>query len=70
MIIGGPIGSMAGLKIGALAAMGCGCAGYFGGRAMKKMVEPGDVLVTSNVGINPSLNKSETDEANGNKKII
>lgn len=69
MIVGGPIGLMAGFKIGALAAMGCGCAGYFGGRAMKKMAEPDDMLVTSDVGTDPSLNKTE-DEANGNKKVI
>lgn len=31
-VIGGPIGLVAGLKVGGIAAIGCGIAGYTGGR--------------------------------------
>lgn len=34
--VGGPIGCVAGLKIGSLAALGCGLTGYFGGRFLKE----------------------------------
>ncbi|KAF2899762.1 hypothetical protein ILUMI_06425 [Ignelater luminosus] len=35
-MVGGPIGSVAGLKIGGLAAIGCGVVGYFSGRFLKR----------------------------------
>ncbi|KAJ8954595.1 hypothetical protein NQ318_003126 [Aromia moschata] len=39
-IIGGPIGLVAGLKIGGVAALGCAIAGYTGGKYFKKWHEP------------------------------
>lgn len=35
-VVGGPIGLIAGLKFGGLAAITCGCLGYFGGRLINK----------------------------------
>lgn len=37
-ILGGPVGLVAGVKIGGLAAIGCGCLGYFGGKFYKHKV--------------------------------
>lgn len=37
--IGGPIGFVAGLKLGGLAAIGCGITGYFGGKLLKEQDE-------------------------------
>ncbi|KAJ8924696.1 hypothetical protein NQ315_000847 [Exocentrus adspersus] len=39
-IIGGPIGLVAGLKVGGIAALGCAIAGYTGGKYFKKMHDP------------------------------
>lgn len=36
-VIGGPIGLVAGLKIGGIAAIGCAIAGYTGGRFLNKI---------------------------------
>lgn len=36
-VIGGPIGLVAGLKIGGIAAIGCAIAGYTGGRFLNKV---------------------------------
>lgn len=35
-VVGGPIGLLAGLKIGSVAAVCCGCLGYFGGKLLNK----------------------------------
>lgn len=36
-MIGGPIGMIAGLKIGGIAAIGCAIAGYTGGKFLNKL---------------------------------
>lgn len=36
-MIGGPIGLVAGLKVGGIAAIGCAIAGYTGGRFLNKV---------------------------------
>lgn len=36
-VIGGPIGLVAGLKIGGIAAIGCAIAGYTGGKFLNKL---------------------------------
>lgn len=46
-VIGGPLGLVAGLKIGGLAAVGCGVAGYTGGRFFKHYNE-NDLANTEN----------------------
>lgn len=38
-MIGGPVGMIAGFKIGGLAALGCALAGYTGGKFFKKSQE-------------------------------
>lgn len=38
-VIGGPVGMIAGFKIGGLAALGCAIAGYTGGKLFKKVHE-------------------------------
>ncbi|RZC36283.1 syntaxin-17 [Asbolus verrucosus] len=42
-IIGGPLGLIAGLKVGGIAALGCAIAGYTGGRFFKKTCESEEV---------------------------
>lgn len=42
-MIGGPIGLVAGLKIGGLAAIGCAIAGYTGGRLFNKFNNPDNI---------------------------
>lgn len=36
-VIGGPIGLVAGLKVGGIAAIGCAIAGYTGGKLLNKI---------------------------------
>lgn len=43
-IIGGPIGLLAGAKIGGLTALGCAIAGYTGGKFFKKIHDPEDIV--------------------------
>lgn len=45
--IAGPLGLVAGLKVGGLAAVGFGVAGYTGGRIIKQYNE-GDIANTEN----------------------
>lgn len=40
-LLGGPLGFLAGAKVGGLAAIGCGLAGYTGGKLIKKYNEDG-----------------------------
>lgn len=38
-MIGGPVGFIAGIKIGGIAAIGCAIAGYTGGRFLNRIVK-------------------------------
>ena len=42
-LLGGPLGLLAGAKIGGLAAIGCGLAGYTGGKLIKRYNHEEDI---------------------------
>ncbi|XP_018569408.1 syntaxin-17 isoform X1 [Anoplophora glabripennis] len=58
-IIGGPIGLVAGLKVGGIAALGCAIAGYTGGKYFKKFHDPDDI-VREDVGTAAEQDTSDT----------
>lgn len=60
-IIGGPLGFVAGFKAGGLAALGCGLAGYTGGKFFKKYNEQ-EISNTEEVIQQNELNASSSDK--------
>ncbi|CAH1155744.1 unnamed protein product [Phaedon cochleariae] len=64
-IIGGPIGLVAGLKVGGIAALGCAIAGYTGGKWIKKKNENVECEMASE----EKTEESESDGTSHKKKI-
>ncbi|KAJ3660392.1 hypothetical protein Zmor_004842 [Zophobas morio] len=59
-MIGGPVGLVAGLKIGGLTALGCALAGYTGGRFFKKNYEvEAEVIEESKENVEPVVDDNE-----------
>lgn len=57
--MGGPIGLVAGFKVGGLAALGCGIAGYTGGKLFKNFNEkPCETISDENQSDIPSTDQS------------
>ncbi|XP_018325419.1 syntaxin-17 [Agrilus planipennis] len=67
-VIGGPIGLIGGLKIGGLAAVGCGIMGYTGGKIINKCNESN--LKTSEVHLSENKENEEKLSNCVNKKDI
>ena len=74
--LGGPIGLVAGFKLGGLAAIGCGVIGFTGGQFLKKKqqtegkneMELVDVKQTSNIKGSVSLPLLSDSQTNSNSK--
>ncbi|XP_050295770.1 syntaxin-17 [Anthonomus grandis grandis] len=67
-LIAGPIGLIAGLKVGGLAALGCAFAGYAGGKFLKKQREI-DINEADHV-VNNENNENQTTVTESEKKDI
>ncbi|XP_017774784.1 PREDICTED: syntaxin-17 [Nicrophorus vespilloides] len=55
-LLGGPLGLVAGFKVGGIAAVGCGVAGYAGGKFFKKCNDTEDTTTPVEI---PETNKPE-----------
>lgn len=60
--VGGPLGLIAGLKVGGLAALGCGVLGYVGGKFIKKR------KLSISAPEEPVTTEQETDDSSRTKK--
>ncbi|CAG9770397.1 unnamed protein product [Ceutorhynchus assimilis] len=67
-LLGGPIGLLAGLKVGGMAAIGCAFAGYAGGRFLKKQKD--DEINESEHVINNENNENHHTVSENEKKDI
>lgn len=60
--VGGPLGLIAGIKVGGLAALGCGVLGYVGGKFIKKR------KLSISAPEEPVTTEKETDDNSRTKK--
>lgn len=60
-MVGGPVGSIAGLKIGGLVSLGCGLVGYFSGKFLNRANES---TVSCTEMANSDLNNLHNDGSN------
>lgn len=66
-LLAGPIGLLAGLKVGSIAAVGCAFAGYASGKFIKKRMDE-DQSNESEYVVNNENNENHTVVTNGGKK--
>lgn len=68
-LLAGPIGFLAGLKVGGVAAIGCAFAGYAGGKFLKKHIDEMPASEAEHV-VNNENNENHTVVSETDKKDI